>query len=358
MTTLQAVGKVRISGAGVAGLAAAVILSRAGIRVTVDERADAPPTTGTVFGLAGAAQDALDRCGVLDRIRKVSVEQRAGALRGADGRVFVTANLPEPVLLVTRPDLQDVLADELAAGVVNYGRPGISASDLAGDAVLIGADGTSGPTRTQLFGSATAPRHVGTTVWRGTVETFSSPSVEDGSLFGETWGRGALFGITPRWDGRLNFFGASRAAPGTTTVEDFFTRFADWHRDVRMVMGGVDRDDMLHHDLFQSPPLARFTSGRAALVGDAAHTMTPHLGRGAGEALVDAVTLAELLVDFPADGALARYDRMRRRHGLRMVRASAAVGALALAEHGTPIRDGMLGLVGGAMRWIGRSTLG
>lgn len=338
-----------------AGLAAAVVLSRAGIRVTVDERAEAPPTTGTVFGLAGSAQDALRRCGVLDRIEKVSVEQRGGALRRADGRVLVAAKLPESVLLVTRPDLQNILADELPVGVVNYGQAGISASDLAADAVLIGADGTFSPTRSQLFGADTAPRHVGTTVWRGTVEAFPSPSAEDGTLYGESWGRGALFGITPRFDGRLNFFGAARAAPGTTTVEDFFARFADWHGDVRAVLNGVDRDEILHHDLFQSPPLSTFTSGRVALVGDAAHTMTPHLGRGAGEALVDAVTLAELLVDFPVDDALARYDRMRRRHGLRIVRASAALGKLALAGRIAPVRDGLLGLTGRMMkRPVGR----
>lgn len=331
------------------GLAAAVVLSRAGVRVTVDERAATPPSTGTVFGLAGAAQQALERCGVLERIREVAVEQRAGALRTADGRVLIAAELPQPVLLVTRPDLQNVLAGELPAGTVNYGRAGMVPTDLGSEDVLIGADGTFSATREHLFGPETAPRQVATTVWRGTVDAFSSSSADDGTLYGETWGRGALFGITPRFDGKLNFFGAARAAGGTTTVDDFFTRFAGWHHDVRAVLDRVDPDAILHHDLFQSPPLPKYTSGRVALVGDAAHTMTPHLGRGAGEALVDAVTLAELLVDLPIDDALARYDRIRRRHGVRMVRASAAVGALALADRGASIRDGLFGLLGRAM---------
>lgn len=352
MTALKdALGEVRIAGAGVAGLAAAVVLSRSGVRVTVDERAAAPPATGTVFGLARSAQDALHRCGVLERIRELAVEQRGGALRSADGRVLIAADLPQPVLLVTRPDLQTVLADMTPAGTVKYGRAGMLPSDLASDAVMIGADGTFSATREQLFGPTSAPRPVGTTVWRGTFEAFSSPSLEDGHLYGETWGRGALFGITPRFDGRLNFFGAARAAPGTTTVEDFFTCFGSWHRDVRAVLDGVDHDAILHHDLVQSPPLSRFISGRVALVGDAAHTMTPHLGRGAGEALVDAVTLAELLVDFPVDEALARYDRTRRRDGLRMVRASAALGKLALAGRTAPVRDGLLGLTGRMRRF-------
>ncbi|NLE81915.1 MAG: aromatic ring hydroxylase [Rhodococcus sp.] len=356
MTALSGTPReVRIAGAGVAGLAAALVLSRAGVRVTVDERAAAQSSTGTVFGLAGSAQQALERCGVLERIREVAVEQRSGALRAADGRVLIAAELPQPVLLVARPDLQNVLADDLPAGTVNYGRAGMVPTDLGSEDVLIGADGTFSATREHLFGPETVPRPVGTTVWRGTVDAFSSSSADDGTLYGETWGRGALFGITPRFDGRLNFFGAARAAAGTTTVDDFFTRFADWHSDVRAVLDRVDRDAILHHDLFQSPPLSRFTSGRVALVGDAAHTMTPHLGRGAGEALVDAVALAELLVELPVDEALARYDRIRRRHGLRMVRASATVGALALADHGASVRDGLLTLVGRAMKHPGAS---
>ncbi|MFD4366403.1 FAD-dependent monooxygenase [Rhodococcus sp. NPDC058521] len=343
-------GEVRIAGAGVAGLAAAVILSRAGIAVTVDERADSPPATGTVFGLAGSAQDALRRCGVLERVRAVAVEQRRGTLRAGDGRVLIAADLPHPVLLVTRPDLQKVLAAELPAGTVNYGRPGRSPSEVGIDHVMIGADGTFSPTREHLFGPDAAPRPVGITVWRGTVDAFPTPTAEADTLYGETWGRGALFGITPRWDGRLNFFGAVRAEPGIATVEDFFTHFADWHSDVRAVLDGVGRDTLLHHDLFQSPPLSRFTSRRVALVGDAAHTMTPHLGRGAGEALIDAVTLAELLVEYPVNDAFARYEKTRRRRSLRMVRASAAVGSVALADRSTPMRDGVLGLVGRAMR--------
>lgn len=339
-------GEVRISGAGVAGLAAAVVLSRAGIPVTVDERAASPPVQGTVFGMADAAQDALRRCGALDRIRDVSVEQRSGALRAADGRVLLAADLPKPVLLVTRSDLQGALIDQLPSGVVNYGRSGPSPSELGADDVLIGADGTFSATRERVFGRDAAPRRVGTTVWRGTVSPFASPSLDAGTLYGETWGSGGLFGVTPRVDGDLNFFAAIRAEPGTTTVDDLFARFGGWHEDVRAVLDGVDPDAVLHHDLWQSPRLPSYTSGRVALVGDAAHTMTPHLGRGAGEALIDAVTLAELLIDRPVGDALARYDRLRRRSGRTMVRASAMMGAVAMADRSVWLRNGVVRAVG------------
>lgn len=55
--------------------------------------------------------------------------------------------------------------------------------------------------------------------------------------------------------------------------------------------------------------------GRAVLVGDAAHAMSPQLGQGANMALQDAVTLAESLdlhTDLPQ--AFARYMQLRQRH--------------------------------------------
>ena len=54
-------------------------------------------------------------------------------------------------------------------------------------------------------------------------------------------------------------------------------------------------------------PLPTLAVGRVALLGDAAHAMTPDLGQGACQAFEDAVALASVLdTDVPA--ALARYD--------------------------------------------------
>src|SRR6516164_1419061 len=57
-------------------------------------------------------------------------------------------------------------------------------------------------------------------------------------------------------------------------------------------------------------PLPSFHSGRVALLGDAAHPMTPNLGQGACQALEDAVVLSRLAGSADADGlpsALAAY---------------------------------------------------
>src|SRR5262249_44692215 len=62
------------------------------------------------------------------------------------------------------------------------------------------------------------------------------------------------------------------------------------------------------------PPWYR---GRTLVIGDAAHTTTPHLATGAGIAIEDAVVLAELLAEeLPASELLdkfmaRRFDRCR-----------------------------------------------
>jgi 2-polyprenyl-6-methoxyphenol hydroxylase-like FAD-dependent oxidoreductase len=62
-------------------------------------------------------------------------------------------------------------------------------------------------------------------------------------------------------------------------------------------------------------PLPTLAVGRAALLGDAGHAMTPDLGQGACQAFEDAVTLGAVLdgaaaADVPA--ALREYDALRR----------------------------------------------
>ena len=59
----------------------------------------------------------------------------------------------------------------------------------------------------------------------------------------------------------------------------------------------------------------RWWRGRAVLLGDAAHAMSPQLGQGVNMALVDAVALAAQLRDAPTTAAaLHAYERERRAH--------------------------------------------
>jgi len=59
----------------------------------------------------------------------------------------------------------------------------------------------------------------------------------------------------------------------------------------------------------------RWWRGRAVLLGDAAHAMSPQLGQGVNMALVDALALSARLQDAPVSGrALHAYEHERRAH--------------------------------------------
>ncbi len=84
---------------------------------------------------------------------------------------------------------------------------------------------------------------------------------------------------------------------------------------------------VLVHPLADLRPPSSWHHGRVALLGDAAHAMTPNLGQGAAQAFVDAVVLAEEAREDPA--SLAAYERRRRRAAESVARRSRRTGDVA-----------------------------
>ena len=73
--------------------------------------------------------------------------------------------------------------------------------------------------------------------------------------------------------------------------------------------------DGLAQARYRDTVLRRWHRGRAVLVGDSAHAMSPQLGQGANMALVDALTLRDALRDADSvPAALHVYERGRRAH--------------------------------------------
>ena len=90
-----------------------------------------------------------------------------------------------------------------------------------------------------------------------------------------------------------------------------------------------------------------------ALLGDAAHPMTPNLGQGACQAIEDAVVLADCLVRSSADpaAALRSYEARRKSRADAVVLASLRLGRLAQMENAAArwLRDHLLALTPAAV---------
>jgi 2-polyprenyl-6-methoxyphenol hydroxylase-like FAD-dependent oxidoreductase len=91
--------------------------------------------------------------------------------------------------------------------------------------------------------------------------------------------------------------------------------------------------DARRKDVYDRLPGRTWTRGRVALIGDAIHLMTPDLGQGACQAMVDAVTLADCLAQAGRlDTALADYQRHRWRNAALITMLARTFGRMGQAD--------------------------
>lgn len=98
--------------------------------------------------------------------------------------------------------------------------------------------------------------------------------------------------------------------------------FSGFHEPVPEVLGRTPADSLIWTDILDLDPMPSFTHGRAVLLGDAAHAVTPDLGQGAGLALEDAAVLAALFGRLSIDQAIGEYDKRRLNRAHRVTAES------------------------------------
>ncbi|MFJ4480850.1 FAD-dependent monooxygenase [Streptomyces longwoodensis] len=252
---------------------------------------------------------------------------------------------------VHRAVLIDALAAALPPGTIRLGvavtgvddargpvRVRTTAGDLDAD-VLVTADGLRSVLRAQLFPRHPGLRHAGEAGWRAVLPGAGLPRPQAA----ETWGAGERFGVVPLVDGRIYAYATAVTGPAARPADhhaDLTRRFGAWHDPIPALLDRLDPRHpepvgILHHDFHElAVPLPRFHAGRVALLGDAAHAMTPNLGQGGCQAVEDAVVLAHLLArDTDVPAALAAYTQARHRRTVRIGRRSRRVGELARLSH-------------------------
>lgn len=338
--------RILVSGAGVAGPALAYWLTRYGARTTVVETAPALRTSGFAVDFRGPTHlGVLARMGVLDELR--ALQTHGGAMRCVDehGREIFTlpADFAGGDIEVLRRDLSRVLYEhsadraeyvfgdritrltETAEGVhVEFARSAPRTVDL-----VVGADGMHSGVRRLAFGpERDFVKHLGYCLagWDFPNDLGAGTTPEQYNVPG----RMASVAADGRDPDRAGAFVVFAAPPVDHDWQDTdrhkeciaaaFTGLR-WH--VPQLLGTLQDASELYFDSISRVRMPHWTTGRYALLGDAAWGVTLG-GMGVGTGLVGAYVLAGELAAARGDHrtALPAYEHRMRRYAGRWQRGA------------------------------------
>lgn len=368
-----------ISGAGVAGLAAAWWLARAGWSVTVVERASDLRTGGYMMSLSGPGHAAAARMGLLPKLKAAAYDVKENVYRDSKGRELMRLRFHDFVagldhIALRRTDLVAALRDDLPERVALrlgttvtaiFDAPGHAAATLSdgtvleADLVLI-ADGMRSPLRTSLF----------------------APESQCLSQLGY---RFAVYDLPDRLHLGVDF--VSYAEPGHiveyyTLAEGRVAALHVWHSAENGPVPAAERWGLIENVTRASNPvvhaqmaaareagmtplvddlalveLPRWSKGRVALLGDAAHCLTLISGQGAGMALTSAAILADALSRAGVPEALAEHEARLRPSILRLQARSRKMAGMFVPRSPLAFTLRNLFIRHVPRKWIGRYFL-
>jgi len=333
---------VLVVGGGIGGLSTALAIARTGREVHLVEQAAEFGEIGAGLQVGPNATRILDRLGLLDAVLAVSVLPRHGVMRDAITTEQLTVlDLGEafrrrygyPYIVVHRHDLLSLLVEACRAEplltletdrtVVDVHSHADGAGVRCADGteyttdLLVGADGLHSRVRTLV--SADEPVCSGFVAYRGTLpmdEVRADVAAVDDVVLWVGPGLHLIQYPVRRGEvyNQVAVFRSDRLVRGETpfgTPEELDARFARACPQVRSHVGRISRERTW--PIYDRDPLPTWISGRAVLLGDAAHPMLQYLGQGACQALEDAWTLAAELDRFGSetDKALAAYQERR-----------------------------------------------
>lgn len=348
-----------IAGAGIGGLATAITLRQAGMRVRVVERRPLLSEEGAGLQLGPNAVASLRRMGVADRLAPFAHVPGSIAMRdGTSGALLTELPLGSwiaerhgaPYWTLHRVDLHNALRDgALAAGAeistgcdvrgVELLPSGPTLKTGSGDRLeadlIVGADGLWSTVRDPLF-DVTRPRATGLYAARATIPRAALPSASDRAAVGVWLMPDAHCVHYPvRAGDEINIVVILKGALGDAdhwsqplASSELMAAVRSFAAPLRELLGTVPA--WLRWPLLARDPLPSYVRSRVALIGDAAHPTFPFFAQGAAMAIEDAEALAAAIARSPRSlaDALQNYDRVRRPHTQKLVRAASENGRI------------------------------
>jgi 2-polyprenyl-6-methoxyphenol hydroxylase-like FAD-dependent oxidoreductase len=324
-------GHAEIVGAGFGGLVAALALRRHGWTVRVHERRDTLRGEGYGIAIHNNMARIFATFGILDRVLAggMKIDRRDSV--DASGRVVMSRKTERSPYRIGRQHIIALLAERAqeTGAEIRFNSP-VKSADPAGAITLengeefradlvVAADGINSTIRDAhgLLDRRIWGRDCGARITIPRRPDEIAADGRDGTVMIEAWAdkRRVLYCPVTRGEYYVLLTCTTRDAAAATspidpalwarsfpTMHDFFVRMrdeADWPQS--------------HWAHFQTIRLKRWSAGRIAIVGDAAHAMPPYLAQGAGHAMMNALGLAEALQVAPTiETAMSEWERRER----------------------------------------------
>ncbi|GAA4538716.1 FAD-dependent monooxygenase [Pseudonocardia xishanensis] len=329
-----------MAGASIAGPALAHWLRRRGAEVTVVERAPGLRPGGQAVDARGVAKEVIRRMGLDAEVRAACTDTAGAYTVDVDGNVVETYRADDDggdgyisEIEILRGDLSQVLYDDTRDGVeyvfgdriaeLTQDTDGVDVVFASGDRrrfdLVVGADGLHSALRGMVFGPREEfIRHLGLVLAFYTVP--NEFGLDRWLIDYQEAGRSA--GLRPVGDtskaiAMLSFPAADfdvdhRDVEAQKSL--LRERMADFGWETPRILAHLDDTPDFYLDQVAQVVMDRWSSGRVALLGDAAFSSSPMSGQGTGLALVGAYLLAGELAAAcwdPEQGFAAYEARMR-----------------------------------------------
>jgi salicylate hydroxylase len=312
-----------IVGAGIGGLATALGLRLQGHTVQILEKSKFANEIGAAIVLPANVYGLLKRLGVNPEEHGSNTED-IRSFYNLKGDLLLELDLTEHdgnARLIHRVDLHESLKEAaISSGVeIHLASPVQSVDPEKGVVTLntgesftadaiIGADGVHSVVRDCVVPNAPSPETFHISVFRMLIPCSKLASQEDTVRFVNPPGKMTVFTSN---DGRRTVSYPCRSNTIMNVAACFPTCYAksynndqelkkhmleifsDFNSAPRKLLESADEASVWK--LYDLPALDNWSSGRATLVGDAAHPVLPYAGQGSAQALEDAATLAVLL---------------------------------------------------------------
>jgi 2-polyprenyl-6-methoxyphenol hydroxylase-like FAD-dependent oxidoreductase len=354
---MNSVKHVLIVGGGIAGMTLAIGLRRLGILVQVAELDPNWRVYGAGITITGPTLRALDELGLLERVLDEGCGYEAIRICDAAGKVIlpsrVTGQPFGPRIPngggILRPVLHRMLAEatRVAGAEVRLGT-GVAAIEQNNDTITVaftdgtrssydlvfGADGVHSRMRELLFPNAPKPKFTGQGCWRAVLAR--PADVDCAQVF---VGGPVKAGVTPVSRTQMYMFLLQHAPDNPRMAESHWPQLLKEQLHGFGGLLGDIRDDLNASSMINYRPLEALLlpppwhSGRALLIGDAAHATTPHLASGAGLAIEDSLVLCSLLrAGIPLSSVFDRFMARRYERCRLVVENSVRLGEMEIHQ--------------------------